>query len=157
MKVQLVVIGKTTQDFVERGLSEFIARIKHYLPFEMTVIPDLKNTKNLSFEQIKEKEGELLLKTIIPGDFVVLLDENGKTFSSLQFAAYLEKKLHTTSKNLLFVIGGAYGFSQKVYAAAQEKISLSSMTFSHQLIRLVFVEQLYRSMTILNHEPYHHE
>ena len=157
MKIQLIVIGKTTQDFVERGLSEFIARIKHYLPFEMMVIPDLKNAKNLSFEQIKEKEGELLLKIITPGDFVVLLDERGKTFSSLQFASYIEKKTHTVGKNLVFVIGGPYGFSQKVYATAQEKISLSSMTFSHQLIRLIFVEQLYRAMTILGNEPYHHE
>jgi len=157
MKIQLIVIGKTTQDFVERGLSEFISRIKHYLPFEMTVIPDLKNAKNLSFEQIKEKEGELLLKMISPGDFVVLLDERGKSFSSLQFASYIEKKTHTVGKNLIFVIGGPYGFSPKVYAAAQEKISLSSMTFSHQLIRLIFVEQLYRAMTILGNEPYHHE
>ena len=157
MKMQLIVIGKTNQDFVQKGLDEFCARLKHYIPFELEIIPDIKNTKNLSFEQQKEREGELILKTFQPGDFIVLLDEKGKEFTSLKFAEYLEKKTHTVSKRLVFVIGGPYGFSQKVYEAAFEKIALSKMTFSHQLIRVIFAEQLYRAMTILNNEPYHHE
>ena len=157
MKIVLLLVGKTAQDFVQKGVEEFCGRLKHYIPFELEIIPDLKNTKNLSFEQVKEKEGELILKSLQSGDCVVLLDERGKEFSSLKFAEYIEKKTHTVSKRLVFVIGGPYGFSQKVYDAAQEKISLSKMTFSHQLIRLIFAEQLYRAMTILNNEPYHHE
>ena len=157
MKIQLWVVGKTTQDFVEQGLTEFCGRIKHYLPFEMQVIPDIKDTKSLSPEQVKEKEGEGILKAIRPGDYIVLLDEQGRNFTSLQFAEYLERKILTVPKSLVFIIGGAYGFSPKVHKAAQEKIALSKMTFSHQLVRLIFAEQLYRAMTILNHLPYHHE
>ena len=157
MKIQLIVIGKTNQDFVEKGMREFFNRLQHYLPFEIKVIPDIKNAKNLSFEQQKEKEGELILKSIKQTDYIVLLDEHGKEFTSLQFAEYLEKKTHAISKNLIFVIGGSYGFSDKVKELAKEKISLSKMTFSHQLIRLIFVEQVYRAMTILNNEPYHHQ
>ncbi len=157
MKIQLTVIGKTNQDFVRKGLDEFCNRLKHYVPFEMDIIPDIKNTKNLSQEQQKEREGELILKNIQPGDYLVLLDEKGKEFSSMLFADYIKKKTHVVSKKMVFVIGGPYGFSQKVYEAASEKISLSKMTFSHQMIRLIFVEQLYRAMTILNNEPYHHE
>ena len=132
-------------------------RTKHYTSFDMEVIPELKNTKSLSMEQQKEKEGELILKAIQPGDVVVLLDEHGKEFRSIEFADWVEKKMHTVNKRLVFIIGGPYGFSPSVYAAAQEKISLSKMTFSHQMIRLIFVEQLYRAMTILNNGPYHHE
>ena len=132
-------------------------RTKHYTSFDMEVIPELKNTKSLSMEQQKEKEGELILKAIQPGDVVVLLDEHGKEFRSIEFADWVEKKMHTVNKRLVFVIGGPYGFAPSVYAAAQEKISLSKMTFSHQMIRLIFVEQLYRAMTILNNGPYHHE
>ncbi|MDR0546863.1 MAG: 23S rRNA (pseudouridine(1915)-N(3))-methyltransferase RlmH [Dysgonamonadaceae bacterium] len=157
MKIQLWVVGKNTQDFVERGLSEFCGRIKHYLPFEIQVIPDIKNAKNLSSEQVKEKEGEGILKLIQPGDYIILLDEHGKEFSSLQLAEYLERKTHTVPKSLIFIIGGPYGFSQKVQDAAQEKIALSKMTFSHQLVRLIFAEQLYRAMTIWRNEPYHHQ
>ena len=157
MKIQLIVIGKTAQPFVRLGLEEFSGRLKHYLPFEMEVIPELKNTKNLSIEQQKEKEGEYLLKSFQPGDCIVLLDEKGKEMSSMQFAEYLGKKSQVVSKRLVFVIGGAYGFSPHVYETAHEKIALSQMTFSHQLIRLIFAEQLYRAMTIINHEPYHHE
>ncbi len=157
MKIRLLVIGKTTQDFVQKGLDEFISRLKHYIPFELEVIPELKNAKNLSFDQVKEKEGELLLKALQPGDYVVLLDEHGKEYTSVGFAGYLEKKTYTVPKQLVFIVGGAYGFSPPVDEMAQEKISLSKMTFSHQLIRLIFVEQLYRAMTILNKEPYHHE
>jgi 23S rRNA (pseudouridine1915-N3)-methyltransferase len=157
MRIHLLVVGKTNQDFVEKGVSEFVGRLKHYIPFEMEILPDLKNTKNFSSEQLKEKEGELILKFIQSGDYIVLLDEHGKEFTSLKLAEYLEKKTHTVPKRLLFIVGGAYGFSQKVYEAANEKIALSKMTFSHQMIRLIFVEQLYRAMTILNNEPYHHE
>ncbi|MDL2243270.1 23S rRNA (pseudouridine(1915)-N(3))-methyltransferase RlmH [Bacteroidales bacterium OttesenSCG-928-J19] len=157
MKIQLLVIGKTNQDFVQKGMDEFCGRIKHYLPFELEVIPDLKNTKSLSFEQQKEKEGELILKSLRTDDFVVLLDENGKEFTSLQFASYLEKKMQTVPKRLVFIIGGPYGFSQKIYETAREKVSLSRMTFSHQLIRLIFVEQIYRGLSIINNEPYHHQ
>ncbi len=157
MKIQLLVIGKTDQNFVQKGFDEFYNRLKHYVPFEFEIIPDIKNTKNLTQEQQKEKEGELILKNIQRGDILVLLDEKGKEFTSMQFANYIEKKTHVANKRLIFVIGGPYGFSRKVYDVAFEKISLSKMTFSHQLIRLVFVEQLYRAMTILNNEPYHHE
>ncbi|GHV59072.1 ribosomal RNA large subunit methyltransferase H [Bacteroidia bacterium] len=157
MKIQLWVVGKTTQIFVEQGLTEFYGRIKHYLPFEIQVIPDIKNTKNLLPDQVKEKEGEWILKNIQSGDYIVLLDEHGREFTSLQFAQYLERKTHSVSKSLIFIIGGPYGFSPKVQEAAHEKIALSKMTFSHQLVRLIFVEQLYRAMTILQHEPYHHQ
>lgn len=157
MKISLLVIGKTDAGYFSQGIQEYENRLKHYLPFEMQVIPDIKNVKNLSEEQQKEKEGELILKNLLVGDYLVLLDERGKDFSSLQFASYIEKKTHTVSKRLIFVIGGPYGFSKAVYDKAAEKISLSKMTFSHQMIRLVFVEQLYRAMTILNNEPYHHE
>lgn len=157
MKIHLIMAGKTFQDFVREGMDEYGTRLKHYLPFETEVIPDIKNTKSLSFDHLKEKEGELILQSLQTGDFVVLSDERGKAFTSLEFAEYIGKKMQTVPKRLVFVIGGPYGFSQKVYEAAREKIALSKMTFSHQLVRLVFVEQLYRAMTILNHEPYHHE
>jgi 23S rRNA (pseudouridine1915-N3)-methyltransferase len=157
MKIQLLVVGKTDQDFVETGLNEFNNRLKHYISFEMEVIPDVRNVKNLSYEQQKEKEGESILKSLQTGDYVVLLDERGKEFTSLQFAEYLERKTHSVTKRLVFIIGGPYGFSKKVQNAAHEKIALSKMTFSHQFIRLIFVEQIYRAMTILNHQPYHHE
>jgi 23S rRNA (pseudouridine1915-N3)-methyltransferase len=157
VKIRLTVVGRTTQDFVEHGVQEFAGRLKHYIPFELQVIPDLRNAKNLSQEQIKEKEGELILQNIRPGDSLVLLDERGSGRTSLEFASWLERKTHTVPKTLVFVIGGPYGFSPKVYAAAQESLSLSRMTFSHQLIRLIFVEQLYRVLTILHNEPYHHE
>ncbi|MDL2256956.1 23S rRNA (pseudouridine(1915)-N(3))-methyltransferase RlmH [Bacteroidales bacterium OttesenSCG-928-I14] len=157
MKIQLIVIGKTNQDFVHKGFEEFSGRLKHYIPFEFEVIPDIKNTKALTIEQQKEREGELILKSLRPDDYVVLLDEKGKEFTSLSFSDYLEKKMHVVPKRLVFIIGGPYGFSSKVYEKAKEKIALSKMTFSHQLIRLIFIEQIYRAMTILNNEPYHHE
>jgi 23S rRNA (pseudouridine1915-N3)-methyltransferase len=139
------------------AINEYKNRLVHYIPFEMEIIPDIKNVKNLREEQQKEKEGELILKMLQPGDYLVLLDEHGKSFTSMEFATYLERKMHVVSKRLVFVIGGPYGFSEAVYKAASEKISLSKMTFSHQMIRLIFVEQIYRAMTILNNEPYHHE
>lgn len=157
MKISLLVIGKTDARYFVEAIQEYEKRLEHYIPFEIQVIPDLKNTKSLTVNQQKEKEGELILKSLQPGDYLVLLDERGKEYSSMQFATYIEKKTHTVSKRLVFVIGGPYGFSQAVYDKANEKLTLSRMTFSHQMIRLVFVEQLYRAMTILNNEPYHHE
>jgi Uncharacterized conserved protein len=157
MKVVLTVIGKTDAGYFVDAINEYKNRLVHYIPFEMNIIPDIKNVKNLSESQQKEKEGELILKSLQPGDYLVLLDEKGKDFTSSSFASYMEKKTHTVSKRLVFVIGGPYGFSNSVYNAASEKISLSKMTFSHQMIRLIFVEQIYRAMTILNNEPYHHE
>lgn len=157
MKISLLVIGKTDASYFTEAITEYKNRLSHYIPFEMEVIPDLKNTKALTIEQQKAKEGELILKYIQAGDYVVLLDERGKEHSSMQFATYIEKKTHTVSKRLVFIIGGPYGFSDKVYEKASEKLTLSKMTFSHQMIRLIFVEQLYRAMTILNNEPYHHE
>ncbi|MDD6890512.1 MAG: 23S rRNA (pseudouridine(1915)-N(3))-methyltransferase RlmH [Bacteroidales bacterium] len=157
MKFCLVVIGKTVEKHYIAAIQDYVERVQHYTAFDLEVIPELKNTKSLSKEQQKEKEGELLLKALQPGDTVVLLDEHGKEFRSVEFAAWVEKKMHTVARRLVFVIGGPYGFSPAVYAAAQEKISLSKMTFSHQMIRLIFVEQFYRAMTILNNGPYHHE
>lgn len=157
MKISLLVIGKTNAHYFIDSIKEYQSRLEHYIPFEIIVIPDLKNTKNLNIDQQKEKEGELILKAIQPGDQIVLLDEHGKEYTSLQFSSYIEKKTHTVSKRLIFVVGGPYGFSEAVYNKATEKITLSKMTFSHQMIRLIFIEQLYRAMTILNNEPYHHE
>ena len=156
MKIQLILTGKTSQHFVRQGVDEFCKRLAHYFPFELEVIPDIKNTKHLSPEQQKEKEGELIIQSFQPGDCVALLDEHGKEFTSVEFAKFIEKKTHAGVKRLVFVIGGAYGFSSAVHAVAHEKFALSKMTFSHQLVRLIFIEQLYRAMTILNNEPYHH-
>ena len=157
MKFALLVVGRTVEKHYITAINDYVERIKHYTPFDMEVIPELKNTKSLSMEQQKEKEGELILKALQPGDVVVLLDEHCKEFRSIEFAEWAEKKMHTVNKRLVFIIGGPYGFSKDVYAAAQEKISLSKMTFSHQMIRLIFVEQLYRAMNILAGGPYHHE
>ena len=157
MKFTLLVVGRTVEKHYITAINDYAERTKHYISFDIEVIPELKNTKSLSMEQQKEKEGELILKALQPGDVPVLLDELGKEFRSVEFASWVERKMHTVSKRLVFIIGGPYGFSPAVYAVAQEKISLSKMTFSHQMIRLIFVEQLYRAMTILNNGPYHHE
>ena len=157
MKTILLVVGKTVEPHFITAINDYIERTKHFISFEMEVIPDLKNTKKLSKEQQKEKEGELIRKSFQSGDVFVLLDENGKEHRSVEFASWLEKKMGNVNKRLVFVVGGPYGFSDKVYEAAHEKMSLSRMTFSHQMIRLIFVEQLYRAMTILNGGPYHHE
>lgn len=156
MKITLLVIGKTDKDFVIKGIEEYEKRLTRYVPFEMVVIPDIKNTKNMSEQQQKQKEGALILSKIKSSDTLLLLDENGKTFSSVQFSQFIEQKMINSNKNIVFVIGGPYGFSDEVYRAAQGKISLSKMTFSHQMIRMIFVEQLYRAMTIIKGEPYHH-
>ncbi len=156
MKITLLVIGKTDKDFVIKGIEEYRKRLIHYVPFDMVIIPDVKNTKNMTEQQQKQKEGALLLSKIKSGDTLLLLDEKGKTFSSVGFSQFIEQKMINGNKNIVFVIGGPYGFSDEVYQAAQGKISLSEMTFSHQMIRMIFIEQLYRAMTIIKGEPYHH-
>lgn len=157
MKITLLTVGKTDIKWVKEGLEMYVSRLKHYINFELTEIPELKNVSALSKEQIKLKEGELILKHLKPADFLVLMDEKGKEFRSIQFASMLEEKLNRGGRDMVFVIGGAYGFSEAVYSRADEKISLSKMTFSHQLVRTIFAEQLYRAFTIMRGEPYHHE
>ena len=157
MKTVLLVVGKTVEQHYVTAIADYVERVKHYIPFDMEVIPELKNTKSLSMEQQKEREGSLIIKSLQPGDVVVLLDEKGKEFRSVEFASWMEGKLNTVSRRLVFVVGGPYGLSKSVDALANDKISLSKMTFSHQMIRLIFVEQLYRAMNILHGGPYHHE
>ncbi len=156
MKISLILNGKTEDDYILKGFSVYEKRLKHYLAFEIIVIPALKNTKALSIEQQKKKEGELIFKEIQSSDKLILLDENGKEFKSTEFADFVQKEMNSGIKNLVFVVGGPYGFSDEVYKRANGKISLSKMTFSHQMVRLFFVEQIYRAMTILKNEPYHH-
>ena len=156
MKTELILVSKTTDKHLMAGINDYLERISHYMPFEITVIPELKNTKNMTEEQQKGREGELILQKLQPSDTVVLLDEHGKQFRSVEFADWLQKK-QNTARRLVFVIGGPYGFSEAVYARANEQISLSKMTFSHQMVRLLFVEQIYRACTIIKGEPYHHE
>ena len=156
MKTLLVLVGKTTDKHFQAGISDYVERISHYMPMEILTIPELKNTKSLSEKQQKQLEGEQILKLLQSQDTVVLLDEHGKELRSIEFASWLEQKRNTV-RRLVFVIGGPYGFSPDVYSRANEQLSLSRMTFSHQLIRLVFTEQLYRACTIIKKEPYHHE
>ena len=157
MKIKIVAIGKTHKSFLIEGESEYLKRIKKYVAIEKIEIPDLKNAKKLSFDQIKEKEGKLLLAKIERHSLIILLDEKGKEFTSMKFSYWIQDKMNRGYKNIIFLIGGAYGFSNEVYAAANDKIGLSKMTFSHQMIRMLFTEQIYRAFTILNNEPYHHE
>ena len=156
MKTTLILVGKTTDKHFQAGIDDYISRIAHYMPFETLTIPELKNTKNLTEEQQKTAEGELILKQLQPSDTVVLLDEHGREMRSVEFARWLEQK-RNTARRLVFVIGGPYGFSPTVYERANEKLSLSRLTFSHQMVRLVFTEQIYRACTIIKGEPYHHE
>jgi 23S rRNA (pseudouridine1915-N3)-methyltransferase len=156
MNIQLLAIGRTDDKQLQQLIDQYVKRLSHYIKFDLEIIPDLKNTKNLSEAQQKEKEGELILKKLSPSDVLILLDENGKQFSSVDFSNYLQKRMNSGIKTLVFVIGGPYGFSENVYAKAQGKVSLSKMTFSHQMVRLFVVEQLYRAFTILRNEPYHH-
>lgn len=156
MKTTLLVVGKTVGNELPKMIETYVQRLRHYIPFDIQVIPDLRNTKSLSEAQQKQLEGEAILRAV-EGCFVVLLDEHGKEYRSLTFASQLQSWLNTSTRGLTFVIGGPYGFSEAVYQRADAKISLSQMTFSHQMIRLLFVEQLYRAMTILRGEPYHHE
>ena len=157
MKIKLLPIGKTDNRDLDELISVYQKRLQHYVSFDLEIIPDVKNSKNLSQEQQKEKEGVLILKKISSYDQLVLLDEKGKEFRSLEFANYLQKKMNVGTKQLVFAIGGPYGFSSDVYKKAMGKVSLSKMTFSHQMIRLFMVEQLYRGFSILRNEPYHHE
>ncbi len=157
MKVVLLSVGKTDDDFYTQAIDIFKKRLSYYIPFETEFIPDLKSTKKLSEKEQKILEGENILNRIQQGDYIVLLDDKGKQYSSIEFARFMEKKSHSVPKRLVFVVGGPYGFSDEVYQRANEKLSLSKMTFTHQMVRLIFVEQLYRAMTILKGEPYHHE
>jgi 23S rRNA (pseudouridine1915-N3)-methyltransferase len=157
MKIVFLTVGKTEDAYLKEGIDKYIKRLKHYTKLEVTELDALKNTKALTPEQQKAKEAEMILKKLSPLDHVVLLDENGTEFSSKQFASYLDKKAIASTSTLVFVVGGPYGFDQTVYARANDKISLSRMTFSHQMIRLLFTEQLYRAFTIIKSEPYHHE
>ena len=156
MKTLLLQVGKTVNKHFTAGINDYVERINHYMPFEVVTIPELKNTKNLSEDQQKQAEGELILKQLQPSDTVVLLDEHGRELRSIEFARWLEQK-RNTARRLVFIIGGPYGFSQTVYERANEQLSLSKMTFSHQMIRLIFTEQVYRACTIIKGEPYHHE
>ncbi len=157
MTITLLAIGKTDSANLDDLIVKYQNRLKHYVKFEFKTLPDLKNTKNLTVEQQKQKEGEALLKHLQKSDVIILLDENGKQFSSKSFSLELQKKMNSGIKNLFFVIGGPYGFSEEVYQRSVQKISMSKMTFSHQMVRLFFVEQLYRAFTILRGEPYHHD
>lgn len=157
MKIILLTVGKTDVKWVREGLDLYVSRLAHYVPFSLVEIPELKNMSSFSKEQVKDKEGEAILKIIRPSDEVILLDEHGKEYSSVEFSKYLEDKMARSGRDLVFVVGGAYGFSKEVYARAEGKISLSRMTFSHQMIRTIFAEQLYRAFTIMKGEPYHHE
>lgn len=157
VKIHLICIGKTDDRYIAEGIEKFQNRLKHYVSFKMTVIPDVKNTKSLSVEQQKAKEAVLIEKQLQPQDFLILLDEKGSDFTSVGFANFLEKQSLASVQQLTFVIGGAYGFDASVYNRSNKRISLSKMTFSHQMVRLFFVEQLYRAYTIQRGEPYHHE
>ena len=156
MTIKLICIGKTDDKSLELLITQYIKRLSFYTRFEIEIIPDLKKTKNLSEAEQKQKEGDIILSKISTSDVLVLLDENGQQYSSENFADYLQKHMNSGIKNLIFIIGGPYGFSDEIYQRANGKVSLSKMTFSHQMIRLFFIEQLYRAHTILKNEPYHH-
>ena len=157
MKLALVWIGKTVAPYLASGIVEYVRRLRFYVPFEVVEVQGLKNTKSLTQPQQRDKEGELLLRTLEPSDYVVLLDDKGRQPTSMEFAAWIEQRKQAQDKRVVFVIGGAYGFSQAVYDRANALLSLSRMTFSHQMVRLIFVEQLYRAHSINAGEPYHHE
>lgn len=157
MKITFLTVGKTEDAYLKEGIDKYVKRLKHYTKLEVIDLPELKNTKAFTQDQQKTKEAELILKKITPLDHVILLDEKGMEFSSKQFAAYLDKKSISSTSSLIFIVGGPYGFDQSVYDRANDKLSLSRMTFSHQMIRLFFTEQLYRAFSILKGEPYHHE
>lgn len=157
MKLHVIFTGKTVGKLPVEAIADYQKRLTHYVPFSIEEIPDLKNIKNMSEEQQKEREADMLFERLLPGDVLVLLDEKGKEFTSREFSLYLEQKMQTVAKRLVFLIGGPYGFSPRVYEAAQGKISLSKMTFSHQMVRIFLVEQIYRAYTIMKGEPYHHD
>ncbi len=155
MKIEFWVIGKTNEKYLEEGIGIYLQRLRHYIPFEMTTLPEVKNAGKWDSEQLKQKESEIVLRRLRKEDFFILLDEKGKSYTSEEFARFLEQKLQLTGKKLIFLAGGAFGFSEVVYERANAMLSLSKMTFSHQMVRLFFTEQLYRAMTILRNEPYH--
>lgn len=157
MKTILIVVGKTTDKHFEAGIKDYVSRINHYIPFSIEVVPTPKATRSLTEGEQKEKEGEIIQKILQPGDHIVLLDEHGAERRSLEFAAWMQKKMNMGLRRLVFIVGGPYGFSPDIHKLANEEISLSQMTLSHQMIRLLFTEQIYRAMTIINNEPYHHE
>lgn len=157
MNIKLIVVGKTDEKYLQQGIDVYVSRLKHYVNFEMVVIPALKDQKGASPDEVKEREAALLLRQLEKSDRVVLLDEHGDQHTSVDFAQYIQKQMNAGVRNLAFVVGGAFGFAPSVYAAASGKVSLSKMTFNHQMVRLFFVEQLYRAFTILRHEPYHNE
>lgn len=157
MKITLLTVGKTDKDWVRQGMDIYISRLKHYIPFSVVEIPELKNVSSLTKDQIKTREGELILKNVRPADDLILMDERGKQYTSVELAKVIQDKISYAGKDMVFVIGGAYGFSEAVYRRAESKISLSKMTFSHQMVRAIFVEQIYRAFTIMRGEPYHHE
>lgn len=157
MKITLLTVGKTEDAYIKEGIEKYIKRLKHYIKFEIADLPELKNTKALSEEQQKSKEAELILKKLTPLDHVVLLDEKGSEFTSTQFSNYINKHMVGSASHLVFIVGGPYGFDASVHQRANDKISLSRMTFSHQMVRLFFIEQLYRAFTIIKGEPYHHQ
>ena len=157
MKVELWMVGKTNFEYLKEGMDLYEKRLKHYLSLDLQIIPDLRNSKNLSTEQIKDKEAALILHKLKKEDFFILLDEKGKEYNSVAFAHYIEKLFNSSKKRIVFQIGGASGFSKEIYDRANDNIALSKMTFSHQMVRLFFLEQLYRAMTIIKGEPYHNE
>ncbi len=157
MKITLLTVGKTDRDWVRQGLDIYVSRLKHYIPFSIVEIPELKNVSSLTKEQIRTREGELILRNLRPTDEVILLDERGKEYSSVELAKILQDKINYTGKDIVYIIGGAYGFSEAVYRRADSRLSLSRMTFSHQMVRAIFAEQIYRAFTIMKGEPYHHE
>ena len=157
MTIKLIVVSKTDIPYLQTGIDEYVGRLKHYCDFELVVIPALKNLGKASPEEVKEREGQLILKQVEKADSVVLLDEHGKEYTSVGFSEYIQKQMNAGTRTLAFVIGGAFGFSPAVYAKATHKVSLSQMTFNHQMVRLFFVEQLYRAFTILHHEKYHNQ
>lgn len=157
MNIKLIVVGKTDEKYLQQGIDVYVSRLKHYVNFEMVVIPALKDQKGASPDEVKEREAALLLRQLEKCDRVVLLDEHGEQHTSVDFAQYLQKQMNAGVRILAFVVGGAFGFAPSVYAAASGKVSLSKMTFNHQMVRLFFVEQVYRAFTILRHEPYHNE
>lgn len=157
MKTVLLAIGKTDSPYIQTGIADYVSRLSHYIPFDFQILPDVKNVKNMTEEQQKVAEGKLILQQVDNSDLLILLDEGGKMFTSREFARYFVKTTLSGVRRAVFVIGGPYGFSQDVYARANAKVSLSPMTFSHQMVRLIFIEQLYRAQTIIKGEPYHHD
>lgn len=157
MNIELIVVGKTDSQHIESIVADYSRRINHYCKFSITTLADVRNTRNMSAQQQRTTEGEAILRQITSGDYVTLLDERGDEFRSMEFAAWIQKRMNSGMRRLVMVIGGPYGFSEAVYERADNKVSLSKMTFSHQIVRAIFTEQIYRAFTILNHEPYHHE